>query len=323
MRFRGTAPWHGSRAGPMASSIVEMLRPEVRLKDVVVDMRERPLGQPPVACPAVAAQTFWVETLGLPEERRRLRQGRRVAARRRADARRRRRRTPTSSSSTRARSSRRPARSRSTPSLALADVRSAPAPSSWSPAAWPSATATSSPPRCPRPTRSSGSRARARSPTVGACAEPQAGRASATCSSCPAPAPSAPWAYVKVAEGCDRACAFCAIPSFRGKQRSRTPESIEAEVRGARRRRRRRDRARRAGPRLVRARRRRARLARAAAAPPRRARGRTASRASGCSTSIRREVRDPLVVDDARAADGRALLRPLAAARVGAAAARA
>jgi len=44
------------------------------------------------------------------------------------------------------------------------------------------------------------------------------------------PAPSAPWAYVKVAEGCDRACAFCAIPSFRGKQRSRTPESIEAEV---------------------------------------------------------------------------------------------
>jgi len=47
----------------------------------------------------------------------------------------------------------------------------------------------------------------------------------------PRPAPTAPWAYVKVAEGCDRACAFCAIPSFRGKQRSRTPESIEAEVR--------------------------------------------------------------------------------------------
>src|SRR6476646_3346286 len=33
--------------------------------------------------------------------------------------------------------------------------------------------------------------------------------------------PAAPWAYVKIAEGCDRACAFCAIPSFRGKQRSR------------------------------------------------------------------------------------------------------
>jgi ribosomal protein S12 methylthiotransferase len=47
----------------------------------------------------------------------------------------------------------------------------------------------------------------------------------------PRPAPSAPWAYVKVAEGCDRACAFCAIPTFRGKQRSRQPEAIEAEVR--------------------------------------------------------------------------------------------
>ena len=39
-----------------------------------------------------------------------------------------------------------------------------------------------------------------------------------------------PWAYVKIAEGCDRACAFCAIPSFRGKQRSRRPDDIEAEV---------------------------------------------------------------------------------------------
>ncbi|MDQ1521998.1 MAG: ribosomal protein methylthiotransferase [Actinomycetota bacterium] len=47
----------------------------------------------------------------------------------------------------------------------------------------------------------------------------------------PRPAPSAPWAYVKVAEGCDRACAFCAIPSFRGKQRSRSLDAIEAEVR--------------------------------------------------------------------------------------------
>jgi ribosomal protein S12 methylthiotransferase len=47
----------------------------------------------------------------------------------------------------------------------------------------------------------------------------------------PRPAPSVPWAYLKVAEGCDRACAFCAIPSFRGKQRSRAPEAIEAEAR--------------------------------------------------------------------------------------------
>jgi ribosomal protein S12 methylthiotransferase len=47
----------------------------------------------------------------------------------------------------------------------------------------------------------------------------------------PRPAPRAPWAYLKVAEGCDRACAFCAIPSFRGAQRSRTPASILAEAR--------------------------------------------------------------------------------------------
>ncbi len=46
----------------------------------------------------------------------------------------------------------------------------------------------------------------------------------------PRPPAAAPWAYVKVAEGCDRACGFCAIPSFRGKQRSRTMDSILAEV---------------------------------------------------------------------------------------------
>jgi ribosomal protein S12 methylthiotransferase len=46
----------------------------------------------------------------------------------------------------------------------------------------------------------------------------------------PRPRATAPWAYVKVAEGCDRHCGFCAIPSFRGRQRSRTPESILAEV---------------------------------------------------------------------------------------------
>ena len=46
----------------------------------------------------------------------------------------------------------------------------------------------------------------------------------------PRPPATAPWAYVKVAEGCDRACGFCAIPSFRGPQRSRTAGSILAEV---------------------------------------------------------------------------------------------
>jgi ribosomal protein S12 methylthiotransferase len=48
----------------------------------------------------------------------------------------------------------------------------------------------------------------------------------------PRPPATAPWAYVKVAEGCDRNCGFCAIPSFRGKQRSRTIPSILAEIDG-------------------------------------------------------------------------------------------
>ena len=48
----------------------------------------------------------------------------------------------------------------------------------------------------------------------------------------PRPASSRPWAYVKIAEGCDRNCGFCAIPTFRGPQRSRTHESILDEVRG-------------------------------------------------------------------------------------------
>lgn len=46
----------------------------------------------------------------------------------------------------------------------------------------------------------------------------------------PRPRSPRPWAYVKVAEGCDRACGFCAIPSFRGPQRSRSVDSILAEV---------------------------------------------------------------------------------------------
>ncbi len=46
----------------------------------------------------------------------------------------------------------------------------------------------------------------------------------------PRPAPETPWAYVKVAEGCDRRCGFCAIPSFRGKQRSRAQTAVLAEV---------------------------------------------------------------------------------------------
>ena len=46
----------------------------------------------------------------------------------------------------------------------------------------------------------------------------------------PRPPARAPWAYVKVAEGCDRRCGFCAIPSFRGPQRSRTEDDLLAEI---------------------------------------------------------------------------------------------
>jgi len=46
----------------------------------------------------------------------------------------------------------------------------------------------------------------------------------------PRPTADAPWAYVKVAEGCDRRCGFCAIPSFRGLQRSRPQDVVLAEV---------------------------------------------------------------------------------------------
>ncbi len=46
----------------------------------------------------------------------------------------------------------------------------------------------------------------------------------------PRPKSAVPWAYVKIAEGCDRSCGFCAIPSFRGPQRSRDVSSILTEV---------------------------------------------------------------------------------------------
>ncbi|MGC8510093.1 MAG: 30S ribosomal protein S12 methylthiotransferase RimO [Acidimicrobiales bacterium] len=47
----------------------------------------------------------------------------------------------------------------------------------------------------------------------------------------PRPATDRPWAYLKVAEGCDRRCGFCAIPSFRGDQRSRSTSDVVAEAR--------------------------------------------------------------------------------------------
>ena len=41
-----------------------------------------------------------------------------------------------------------------------------------------------------------------------------------------------PYAYVKIAEGCDMGCTFCAIPQFRGKHRSRPLGDIVKEVEG-------------------------------------------------------------------------------------------
>jgi len=38
------------------------------------------------------------------------------------------------------------------------------------------------------------------------------------------------FAYVKISEGCDHACTFCAIPQFRGPHRSRTIEDLVAEA---------------------------------------------------------------------------------------------
>lgn len=37
-------------------------------------------------------------------------------------------------------------------------------------------------------------------------------------------------AYLKISEGCNRFCAFCAIPLITGRHHSRTPEEIESEV---------------------------------------------------------------------------------------------
>jgi ribosomal protein S12 methylthiotransferase len=46
------------------------------------------------------------------------------------------------------------------------------------------------------------------------------------------PVSSLPYAYLKVAEGCDKPCTFCAIPAIRGKQRSRPPIEIREELGG-------------------------------------------------------------------------------------------
>lgn len=40
------------------------------------------------------------------------------------------------------------------------------------------------------------------------------------------------YAYIKISEGCNRTCSYCAIPIITGKHRSRSIEDIETEVKG-------------------------------------------------------------------------------------------
>ena len=40
------------------------------------------------------------------------------------------------------------------------------------------------------------------------------------------------YAYIKISEGCNRTCSYCAIPIITGRHRSRTMEDIENEVKG-------------------------------------------------------------------------------------------
>jgi ribosomal protein S12 methylthiotransferase len=47
----------------------------------------------------------------------------------------------------------------------------------------------------------------------------------------PRGAPLGASAFVKISEGCDRVCTFCAIPGIRGPHRSRAPEAIHSEIR--------------------------------------------------------------------------------------------
>jgi ribosomal protein S12 methylthiotransferase len=44
-------------------------------------------------------------------------------------------------------------------------------------------------------------------------------------------APRGPWAYLKIAGGCDRVCTFCTIPSYRGRFASRPLDEVLAEAR--------------------------------------------------------------------------------------------
>ena len=40
------------------------------------------------------------------------------------------------------------------------------------------------------------------------------------------------WAYLRISDGCDHKCAFCAIPAIRGRHKSESIESLVAEAEG-------------------------------------------------------------------------------------------
>jgi ribosomal protein S12 methylthiotransferase len=69
-----------------------------------------------------------------------------------------------------------------------------------------------------------------RLPGTQAQAAPSAHAAPAAAAPAPLRTVSAPWAYLKIAEGCDRFCSFCTIPFIRGHYRSRPVEGIIAEA---------------------------------------------------------------------------------------------
>ena len=188
---------------------------------------------------------------------------------------------------------------------------SGPAPSSWSPVAWPSATATSSPPRCPRPTRSSGSRAKARSPT--SCCAAQAGGRARPARAAAARAERA----VGVREG-----RRGLRPRVRVLRDPVVPRRAALAHAGVDRGRSARRSSSRASPRSCSSRRTSRGTAATSASPVRsrrccagstRSRRRPRARPAALPLSVRGAR--PARRDDARAADRRAVLRPLAAAR--------
>ena len=77
-------------------------------------------------------------------------------------------------------------------------------------------------------------------------------RSAASPATCRSTASGAFQAWVQVSMGCNSKCAYCIVPAVRGREQSRRPGDIVAEVDGARRRRRARDHAARPERQLVR-----------------------------------------------------------------------